>query len=135
MPRFLSPDWVEAFNVAVAEVDVAPPGDDAPLATRDGRYAMGQIVTGGPEGDVETTLRVRDGTLTMAVGIDGDADVTIRLAWDDAVAMAAGELAATDAIAAGRVRVRGDLSVLAQAQATLAAVSSQLEALRTATVY
>ena len=135
MPRFLSPDWVEAFNRAVLGVDVAPPVDDAPLATRDGRYAMGQIVTGGPEGDAQTTLRVRDGTLTMAVGIDEDADVTIRLTWDDAVAMAAGALGAADAIAAGRVRVRGDLSVLAQAQATLAAVSSQLEALRTATVY
>ena len=135
MVRFLSPEWIESFNRAVADVVLAPPGDGAGLATRDGHYAMGQVVTGGPGGEVRTTLRVSDGRLTMTEGADDDADVTVRLSWDDAVAMAAGQLAATEAIAAGRVRVRGDLSVLAEAQATLAAVSPQLDALRAATSY
>ena len=67
---------------------------------------MSQIVTGGPDGEVCTTLRVCDGHLTMSAGDDADAEVTVRLSWDDAVAMAAGELATTDASAAGRVRIR-----------------------------
>ena len=93
-----------------------PPGPDAGLATRDGAFAMCQVVTGGPDGEVCTTLSVRDGRAPWPPG-DADADVTIRLTWDDAVAMAAGALAPGDAIAAGRMRVRGDLSVLAEAQA------------------
>ena len=52
--------------------------------------------------------------------------MTIRLTWADAVAMAAGALAPAEAIAAGRVRVRGDLSVLAEAQAVLAEVQPHL---------
>ena len=124
-----------AFNEALVDVVIAPPGPEAGLAVRDGRFTMGQVVTGGPDGDVRATLRVVDGRVTMTDGEASDAAVTIRLTWDDAVAMAAGELAPADAIAAGRVRVRGDLSVLAEAQAVLAAVQPQLQELRAVTEY
>ncbi len=135
MTRFLSPPWVEAFNQALAEVTVAPPGPDAGLAVRDGRFSMCQVVTGGPDGDVEATLRVEEGRVTLSRGGCADAAVTIRLSWDDAVSMAAGALAPGEAIAAGRVRVRGDLSVLAEAQAVLDAVQPHLEKLRDLTEY
>ncbi len=130
MIRFLSTQWMAAFNEALLDVVIEPPGPDAGLAVRDGRFSMGQVVTGGPGGDVESTLQVIDGRVTMTGGGSSDAAVTIRLTWTDAVAMAAGELAPADAIAAGRVRVRGDLSVLAEAQAVLAAVQPQLQGLR-----
>jgi hypothetical protein len=133
--RFLGPAWVEAFNDALADVVITPPGPEAGLAVRDGRFSMGQVVTGGPEGDVRTTLRVLEGRVTMTGADEGDAEVTIRLTWADAVAMAAGELSPGEAIAAGRVRVRGDLSVLAEAQAVLAAVQPHLEKLRDLTEY
>jgi ubiquinone biosynthesis protein UbiJ len=135
--RFLSPEWVESFNEAVFDVVVAPAGPDAGLAVRDGHFSMGQVVTGGPDGDVRTTLRVSAGRLTMTIsgGEDGDVAVTIRLTWTDAVAMAAGDLAPGEAIAAGRVRVKGDLSVLAEAQGVLAAVQPQLQELRHRTEY
>jgi alkyl sulfatase BDS1-like metallo-beta-lactamase superfamily hydrolase len=133
--RFLSPEWMAAFNEALVDVVIAPPGPDAGLAVRDGRFSMGQVVTGGPDGDVRATLRVVDGRVTMTDGEAPDAAVTIRLTWADALSMAAGELAPADAIAAGRVRVRGDLSVLAEAQAVLGAVQSQLQELRAATEY
>ena len=71
----------------------------------------------------------------MTGGDSGDAAVTIRLTWDDAVAMVAGELAPGEAIAAGRVRVRGDLSVLAEAQAVLGAVAPHLHKVRDLTEY
>ena len=135
MVRFLSPEWVESFNEAVSEVVVEPPGPDAGLAVRDGRFSMGQVVTGGPHGDVRTTLRVNAGRLTMSAGGDDDVAVTIRLTWTDAVAMAAGNLAPGEAIAAGRVRVKGDLSVLAEAQGVLVAVQPQLQELRRRTEY
>jgi putative sterol carrier protein len=96
---------------------------------------MCQVVTGGPGGEVRTTLRVEAGRVALIPGDAGDAAVTIRLTWDDAAAMAAGELAPGDAIAAGRVRVRGDLSVLAEAQAVLQAVQPHLQGLRDLTRY
>src|ERR1019366_4937740 len=133
--RFLSPEWIAAFNEALVDVVIAPPGPDAGLAVRDGRFSMGQVVTGGPDGDVQATLRVLDGRVTMTDGEASDAAVTIRLTWADALSMAAGELAPADAIAAGRVRVRGDLSVLAEAQAVLGKVQGQLQGLRDVTEY
>lgn len=138
MTRFLSPEWMDAFNHALTDVAVAPPGPEAGLAVRGGRFSLGQVVTGGPDGDVRSTLRVVDGRVTLTAtdpGDDGGPAVTIRLTWDDAVSMAAGELAPGEAIAAGRVRVRGDLSVLAEAQAVLAAVQPHLQELRERTEY
>ncbi|HLN42150.1 MAG TPA: SCP2 sterol-binding domain-containing protein [Acidimicrobiales bacterium] len=135
MIRFLGPEWVDAFNLALVDVALAPAGPGAGLAVRDGRFSMCQVVTGGPDGDVQTTLRVQDGRVTMTAGECGDAAVTVRLSWADAVAMAAGELAPGEAIAAGRVRVRGDLSVLAEAQAVLGAVAPHLQELRDRTGY
>ena len=138
MTRFLSPAWVDAFNRALADVTIDPPGPGAGLAVRDGRFAMDQVVTGGPDGELHRVLRVLEGRVTMSGGDggdSGDAEVTIRLSWDDAVAMAAGELVPAEAIAAGRVRVRGDLSVLAEAQAVLGAVQPHLQELRRSTEY
>ncbi len=135
MIRFLSPEWVDAFNEALVDVVIAPPGPEAGLAVRDGRFSLAQVVSGGPGGDVQTTFEVHEGRATMTAGASGDASVTIRLTWDDAVAMAAGELSPADAIAAGRVRVRGDLSVLAEAQAVLGALAPHLQKLRDLTGY
>ncbi len=135
MTRFLSPDWVEAFNAALADVELSPPGPEAGLAVRDGRFSMGQVVTGGPDGEVHTTFRVEDRRVTMTAGESDDAEVTIRLTWDDAVAMAGGALAPGEAIAAGRVRVRGDLAVLAEAQTVLGVVQPHLQELRDRTEY
>ena len=135
MTRFLSPDWVEAFNAALADVELAPPGPEAGLAVRDGRFSMGQVVTGGPDGERHCTFRVQDRHVTMTAGESADAEVTIRLTWDDAVAMAGGTLAPAEAIAAGRVRVRGDLSVLAEAQTVLGVVQPHLQDLRDRTEY
>ena len=72
-----------------------PPGPDAGLATRDGAFALCQVVTGGPDDEVCTTLSVRHGRARMVPGDDG-ADVTIRLSWDDALSMATGALAPGD---------------------------------------
>ena len=38
MARFLSSAWVEEFNRAVADVEIAAPGSSSGLAVRDGRF-------------------------------------------------------------------------------------------------
>ena len=50
--------------------------------------------------------------------------MTIALAYDDAAAMARGRLTPAEALNAGRIRVRGDLSALAAAQELLDAARS-----------
>ena len=48
------------------------------------------------------------------------------LGYAEALAMARGELDPADALAAGRVRVRGDLAALVAGQDVLAAAAAQL---------
>jgi hypothetical protein len=135
MARFLSPEWVSAFNDAVGDVAVAPPGDDAGLAARDGAYAWCQVVTGGPDGATPVTFRVAGGHLSVQTGEADDVDVTIRIDWVTAAALARGELSPAEAIATGRVQVRGDLAVLGTGQALLAALAPRLAAVHAATTY
>jgi hypothetical protein len=135
MAMFLSPEWVSAFNDAVRDVTVPAPGSDAGLVAQDGAYAWCQVVTGGPDGEKRVTLRVAGGHLSMQSGEAADVNVTIRIEWAAAAAMARGELSPAEAIATGQVRVRGDLAVLGAGQALVAALGPQLAALHETTTY
>ena len=57
-------------------------------------------------------------------GVRGTA--TIVLGYPEALAMARGELDPADALAAGRVRVRGDLAALVAGQDVLAEAAARL---------
>jgi len=126
MARYLSPEWVQAFNTALVELDLteaiaaAAPGS---LTVSDGDFAVAQIVTNAPEGEgeVRTVLSVADGHASLVLDPSEavPSNVTIVLAYDDALAMAQGTLDPADALAAGRVRVRGELAVLVAGQSVL----------------
>jgi putative sterol carrier protein len=142
--RFLSQAWAEEFNAALADAVLPGPGPDAGLAAVDGTFTVVQEVRGGPDGDVRVVLRVADGSLRLGLedtsdagqgGGDPPAEVTIIVSYDDAVAMSKGELAAAEALNAGRIRVRGDLSVLVAAQKMLLAARSSTQGLVASTTY
>ena len=145
MPRFLTPSWVEEVNAALEGVVVPAPGPDAGLTAQAGRFAVAQEVRGTPDGDVRLTLEVEDGSLHLSLAaLDGtgsgnpeapEPTVTIALANEDAAAMAKGELAPADALTTGRVRVRGDLSVLVAGQQMLAAARAGTLTLSSSTTY
>ena len=127
MPRYLSPEWVQEFDAAVSDHVLAEPGDATGLVGSTGTFTVRQVVTGAPGGDVVLVLRVEEGRLRLALDEPGDAgdadpgaDVTVSLAYGDAAALSAGDLPIGDALASGRIRVRGDLSVLVDAQRLLA---------------
>jgi len=150
MPPYLSPEWVQAFNNALADLDlseaVAAAGAGS-LTVAQGAFRVAQVVTGGPEGlaapgattpagatappvgtTVRTVLTVEGGRMSL-VEDPTDAiasNVTVVLTYADALAIARGELHPADALAAGRVRVRGELSVLVAGQAVLNAASVAL---------
>ena len=129
MARFLSQAWTDEFNRSLEGVVVPGPGPDAGLGAIEGRFTVVQEVRGTPDGDVSLILRVDDGSLHLDLapmsGVDGghrdpadpsDADVTIAVSYADASAMSKGELSPAEALNTGRIRVRGDLSVLVAAQ-------------------
>jgi putative sterol carrier protein len=145
MARFLSPEWAEECDVALAGVELPPPGPDAGLAAVDGHFTVAQEVHGAPGGDVVLLLSADGGRLRFHVEPLGeglpdnrsrsDVDVTIALSYSDAVALARGELAPAQALNDGRVRVRGDLSVLVAGQQMLDAARRKAEGLDAATTY
>jgi SCP-2 sterol transfer family len=136
MPPYLSPAWVDAFNAALEGLDLSAAITAAgagSLTVSQGNFSVAQVVTDAP-GDgsggvaVRTVLAVRDGHITLSSDPDAalPSNVTIALPYADALAIARGELDPADALAAGRVRVRGELAVLVAGQAILNAASVAL---------
>ncbi len=140
MPRFLTAEWVAGFNSALEGVVLPAPGPDAGLAASDGRFVVAEEVRGTPDGDVRLVLRTADGALSLEVGpLTADtgaaADVTIALDYRDAAALSAGTLSPAEALTGGRIRVRGDLSVLTAGQELLSAAREHTRALDAGTTY
>lgn len=136
MPRYLSPEWVESFDAALRALDlsdaVAAAGAGS-LAAADGVFSVVQVVTGVPasvvEGEeVHLVLSVAEGRAHLALDSTGSVSgtATIVLGYPEALAMARGELDPADALAAGRVRVRGDLAALVAGQDVLAEAAARL---------
>lgn len=136
MPRYLTPEWVESFDRALGALDlsdaVAAAGAGS-LAAADGRFSVVQVVTGVPDdvaagGEVHLVLTVAEGQARLALdpakSVGGTA--TIVLGYPEALAMAQGALDPADALAAGRVRVRGDLAALVAGQDVLAEAAARL---------
>ena len=133
MARYLSPEWVSSFDAALQTVDLADAlaaAGEGSLAAADGSFSVAQVVTGvpGETADVRTVFSVADGAarLELDPASERPATATIVLGYADALAMAQGRLDPADALAAGRVRVRGDLAALVAGQSLLAAAASQL---------
>jgi hypothetical protein len=142
--RYLSVEWVQAFDAALGALDLSDAiaaAASGSLAAADGAFSVAQLVSGVPAdvtggsaaGEVRVVLSVADGHAHLALdaGRDGDVDgaqatATIALGYADALALALGRLDPADALAAGRVRVRGDLAALVAGQEVLAAAASLL---------
>jgi len=141
MARYLSPEWVASFDAALGALDlsdaIASAGAGS-LAAADGAFSVAQVVTdvpgaGGVDGtdsgeEVRVVLTVADGRAHLELDPEGRVvgTATIVLGYPDALSMARGELDPADALAAGRVRVRGDLAALVAGQDVLAAAAAQL---------
>ena len=122
--RFLSGEWLDRLARAVADVP-------APAHVT---LSVHQRVTGGPDGDVEYTVRLDDGTLTVQPG-PGPAEVELVEDYATATAISQGRLSPAEAFAAGRLRLRGDIDRLVEHQDALASVGRVLAALPGATMY
>jgi putative sterol carrier protein len=135
VPRYLSPAWMEEASAAVAaspELAQASAGVD---------LVVEQVVTGGPEGEVRYVLSLRDGQARLQAseageaGEAGEAEVTFTADWETAVAVARGATSAQDAFTAGRLTVRGDVTVLLRHGRALDGLHAVFAGLRDRTTY
>ena len=136
MARYLSAEWVRAFDSALSALDLSDAvaaAASGSLAASDGTFSIAQLVSGVPAdvaagSEVTVVLSVADGRAHMALDADGaaEATATIALGYADALALALGRLDPADALAAGRVRGRGDLAALVAGQEILAAAAGLL---------
>ncbi|MHB8440244.1 MAG: SCP2 sterol-binding domain-containing protein [Acidimicrobiales bacterium] len=121
---------------ALSAMPAPAPDDGAGVVVATGTFSAAIVVSDAPEGTASPILKVSDGRISMVAGDEtaaSSADVTIALSWHDAVALFDGSLVAAQAIAEGRVRVRGDLSVLRAAQDLLGAARPALGSIRAST--
>ena len=65
-----------------------------------------------------------DGAGEQVTEEDGEADTTIKVAWDDWQAMAAGQLDGMTAFMTGKLKIEGDMSSAMQLQGVLAKLRS-----------
>lgn len=141
MARYLSPEWVQNFDAALGALDLSEAiaaAASGSLAAADGAFTVAQVVSGVPSDvsagqEVRVVLTVAEGRAHLAFDPDGPsgtapatATATIALGYADALALALGRLDPADALAAGRVRVRGDLAALVAGQQVLAAAAGLL---------
>ncbi len=134
MARLYSSEWVDAFNAAVADLSVDTSTADS-LVASSGRFSVTQTIADGPDGPLAVTLVVADGRCALELGAVGSPEVTVSLPYADAAALSRGDLDIARALGSGRIRVKGDLSVLVAAQELLAAAGERLGDLREATTY
>ena len=118
--RFLTEEWLDAMNAAASGVEV--PADVA--------VVVGQEVSGTPHGDVAYCFAVDDGALRLTWGSTEGADITVLQDYDTAVALARGELPAQQAVAEGRLKLRGDMGALVRNGPVLAAISDVFRSVR-----
>ncbi len=142
MSRFLSQEWVDELDAALSNPALPPPAEGAGLAAGKETFTVVEDVRGAPEGDLRLVLRAEEGRLSLSrqrLGSggtgdgqpeDGDrdpsGDVTVTVAYEDAEALSTGALTPAEALTAGRIRVRGDLSVLVRAQSILDAARGRV---------
>jgi len=138
MARFLSEEW---FSQARAALPAAPDADgpdaDGPDADGpgDATVTVRHRVTGGPDGDVDYLVRAGPRSWSIEPGGGGHADIEIIEGYDSAAAISQGRITPAEAFAAGRLKLAGDVALLADHQDDLAALGLLLAPVRAATTY
>ena len=129
MIRYLSLEWIDELSTEVAA--------DERLAELAAAHAIGvtQVVTGGPEGDVEYHLQVDADGIAFGPGVAFPEDVRMEQTWDTAVAVATGELNAHEAFLSGRILLTGDQQKLIDAQPVFGALDPVFSSVRQRTEY
>lgn len=118
-PEFLSDDWFEELAARLARA--TPAGEKTAIR-------IGQIARDTPGGgEVRWTIVLEPGTpARIDRSPSAEADVMLTGSYDSLRQLAAGELTAAQLLAAGELKLSGDISRLVGAAELLEAVSAAL---------
>ena len=123
--KYLSPEWIDAYNTAVA-------GDDSVRTAMKGKNAVIQMVfSEAPEGEIHYWMRIGDGTVSAGLGDADNAEVTIRQSYDTAAKVNSGELDGQKAFTQGKVKIGGKMLKMMQLRTPLAEVQKALNTIET----
>jgi putative sterol carrier protein len=122
---FLASDWIAAFDAAAQEVAVP----------KDVRLIVQQVVQRDGGDEVRYYVVAADGRLRVHPGQADSPDVTLTQDYHVAAALSRGELNAQQALAAGGVKLGGDIGRLLLHGAALSALGDAFAALRSETIY
>jgi putative sterol carrier protein len=123
--RFLTAKWLEELQRAADKASVAADAD----------LVVAHEVSGGPDGDVAFRFAAVDGRMELTWGTSDDAQITLIEDYDTAVAIARGDLPAQQAVAEGRLKLRGDVGALVRNGPAIAALGDLFRAVRDSTSY
>ena len=118
MTVFLSPEWFDALESALATITTGEAGEPG--------LVLGQVINDCPQGTVRYTIRIggdRPGALER--GSVEFAQVTLVEDYPSALSVHQGASVA-DLLATGKIKVRGDANALLRASRELGALSQAL---------
>ena len=123
--KYLSPEWIDAYNATVA-------ADDSVRAAMKGKNAVIQmLIAEGPDGEIHYWLRIGDGTVSAALGDAENAEVTISQSYDTAAKVNSGELDGQKAFTQGKVKIKGKMMKMMQLRGPLAELQKALDTIET----
>jgi putative sterol carrier protein len=123
--KYLSPEWIDAYNAAVAS-------DDSVRKALKGKSAVLQmVIAGAPAGEVRYWLRIGDGTASVGLGDAENAEVTIHQSYETSAQVNRGELDGAKAFTQGKVKITGKMIKMMQLRGPLAEVQKALDTIDT----
>jgi putative sterol carrier protein len=124
--KYLSPEWIDAYNAAVAS-------DDSVRKALKGKSAVLQMVIADAPagGEVRYWLRIGDGTASVGLGDVEDPEVTIRQSYETSAQVNRGELDGAKAFTQGKVKITGKMIKMMQLRGPLAEVQKVLDTIDT----
>jgi len=135
MARFLSEEWFALVRAAVAGAVEGPAPEPAATVAESGPVTVRHRVTGGPGGDVDYLVRAGAGRFSVEPGATGPVDIEIVETYESAAAISQGKLTPAAAFAAGRLRLEGEVAMLAECEDDFAALGHLLAPVRAVTTY
>jgi putative sterol carrier protein len=123
--KYLSPEWIDAYNAAVAS-------DDSVRKALKGKSAVLQmVIADAPAGEVRYWLRIGDGTASVGLGDAENAEVTIHQSYETSAQVKRGELDGAKAFTQGKVKITGKMMKMMQLRGPLAEVQKVLDTIDT----
>ena len=123
--KYLSPEWIDAYNATVA-------ADDSVRAAMKGKNAVIQmLIAEAPDGEIHYWLRIGDGSVSAALGDADNAEVTISQSYDTAAKVNSGELDGQKAFTQGKVKIKGKMMKMMQLRGPLAELQKAPDTIET----